>query len=60
MIGTLDAFGSPVTAANYMINSFVPGSLTVTLGGPAQNFSMALSIRALPYSRDASVKPGLR
>jgi hypothetical protein len=45
-ITSVDSFGNPITAANYSI-SFVPGTLTITSGGPAQNFTMTLSPQSL-------------
>jgi len=42
-IGPLDAYGNSISATNYTISNFVPGTLTVTTGGPAQNFTMTLS-----------------
>jgi hypothetical protein len=42
-VGPLDGFGNPITATSYTINTFVPGTLTITSNGPAQDFTTALS-----------------
>jgi len=46
-IASVDSFGNAVTAANYIINSYVPGTLTITSGGPAQDFTTSLSTPTL-------------
>ena len=46
-IASVDSFGNAVTAANYIINSYVPGTLTIISGGPAQDFTTSLSTPTL-------------
>ena len=45
-VASVDAYGTAITATNYTFN-FVPGTLTITSGGPAQNFTMTLSSQNL-------------
>ena len=46
-VGPLGQAGDPVTANNYIITGFVPGTLTITSGGPVQDFTPTLSVPTL-------------
>jgi len=46
-VGPLDNFGNPITATSYTINAFVPGTLTITSGGPVPDFTPSLSTPTL-------------
>jgi hypothetical protein len=46
-VGPLGQFGDTMTATNYIINGFVAGTLTITAGGPVQDFTPTLSTPAL-------------
>jgi hypothetical protein len=45
-VETVDSFGNAVAASNYTITD-APGTLTVTSGGPVQDFTMTLSNQSL-------------
>jgi len=46
-VGPLGNFGDAITATSYTINAFVPGTLTITSGGPVPNFTPTLSTPTL-------------